>query len=211
MEFLQAAIFHLAFLDMASGEYIRLPEGMDNMANKFKIGGMAKKDYEDAWNYLGKYQEVFGKFAFQLTLVALNSHWDWYVRKLTEFILKFRDVVPLPPLSPADSKRLSRVGSASMAEQLEILEIAGGFSFQISESDRLEVKELALVRNLGLHNRWETDERYLERTPRQGWSLGEIRTVEAPELQRWHALMVTLLNQASSKVSLAFGKAPNYP
>jgi hypothetical protein len=40
-EFLQAAIFHSAFLDMASGEYVRHPEALNKLAQKFKAGGHA--------------------------------------------------------------------------------------------------------------------------------------------------------------------------
>jgi len=35
---------------------------------------------------MSKYKEVFEVTVYQTVLIALNSHWDWYIRRLTEFI-----------------------------------------------------------------------------------------------------------------------------
>ncbi len=42
---------------------------------------------------------------------------------------------------------------------------------------------MSLVRNLGLHNRWEVDSPYLAKTDRQGFEPGELRTVDVGELE----------------------------
>ena len=70
---------------------------------------------------------------------------------------------------------------------------------------------MALVRNIGLHNRWEIDKRYLERTSRRGYQLGEVRTFEAIELNGWHKVFIKIVSMSSMEVALAFVRATDYP
>ena len=168
LEFLQASLFYAAFVDVATAEFVRLPDGMARMEKRFTEKLYTKETYDQAWGFLEKYQPVFGRVQFQSVLISLNSHWDWYLRKLVDFILFARAIVGAEALSNENARRLERSGSLALLEQIEIVELSAGVQLGLTDQREVELQEMALVRNLGLHNRWEVDARYLERTQRQG-------------------------------------------
>ena len=170
----------------------------------------SKQTYDEAWSYLAKYRLVFETTAFQQVLVGLNSHWDWYIRKLADFIL-FARTDASTPLSPAQTKALGRISGMPLLEQMDVLEGSTCNRLSFSDHERVELYEMSLVRNLGLHNRWEIDDKYLTRTTRQGHQLGTLRLVEYRELYMWHSLLLRLVNETSSAVARAFRRASAYP
>src|SRR5258706_16124060 len=107
-EFLQAALFHAWFVDIASGKYVRLADGLHQIEEEYVRTLGSKQAYDEAWSYLVKYKAVFEDAPFQSALVALTSHWDWYLRALREFILFARSSLSLPHLDGAAEKRLER-------------------------------------------------------------------------------------------------------
>jgi len=210
LEFLQASLFYASFVDVATGEFVRLPDGMGKLEKQFTEKLYSKETYDQAWGFLAKYRPVFERVPFQSVLISLNSHWDWYLRKLVDFIRFARANIGTPPLSNDDARRLERSGSLPLIEQIEVVELSAGIQFNLINEQRAELKEMALVRNLGLHNRWEVDARYLANTPRQGLQVGELRLIDVDELYQWHRLLMTLVNESASKVAVAFVAAPNY-
>lgn len=211
LEFLQAAILHASVLDIAAGRFVRLPNGLKEVEKEFldKVG--TKDSYDKAWGYLEKYQTVFQEATFQSVLIALISHWDWYVRNLGAFIIFARESLAMPSLAKKPAKDLARFDSLPMQEQLLTLEhvLAAGLGF--SDEEKTVLQEMSLVRNLGLHNRWEIDDRYLKLTRQGGYTLGEIRAVQISELAGWHLLLVRLINTSCSQVAQAYAAAPEYP
>ena len=74
-----------------------------------------------------------------------------------------------------------------------------------------ELVEMSLVRNLGLHNRWEVDERYMARTRRVGSAaIGELRIMSLDELQTWQSLISRVLIRSSSECAQIFKDAPDF-
>lgn len=211
MEFLQASIFYTAFTDIATSEYIRLDGKMDEIEKIFTEKLYSKKTYDECWDFLHKYSEIFKKGAFQNVIVSLNSHWDWYIRNLSAFIIYSREHVESPELSAKQTRELERISYTSIAQQLETLAFVTGVELQIDANDIENLKEMSRVRNLGLHNRWEADEKYLELSGRTDIEAGEIRFVEIDELNLWHGSLINTLGETCRKVSMKYVEAPTYP
>jgi hypothetical protein len=211
LEFMQGSLFYASLVDIASGAYIRQPDGMANLERAFLEQLDSPKTYDDAWKIIGKYQAVFEKVPFQSVLIAMNSHWDWYARKLMDFILFARQDLNLPMVGKSEEKRLARFSSLPIGEQLEVIEVAAGIKLALSKGEKSELQEMSLVRNLGLHNRWEIDARYLERTVRSGYQLGDLRIIEREELFKWHQVFLSVVQATNIEVATIFVKANDYP
>lgn len=209
-EFLQATLLHASFVDIAAGQAVRSPGGLEKIERQYIDCVGSKATYDEAWSYLTKYRHVFEKTALQSVLVALNSHWDWYIRKLGEFVLFARAEARIMS-SASEEKSIRRLGVLPLLDQIDVLENSLGVSLPFSEAERMELEEMSLVRNLGLHNRWEVDEKYLSQTPRRGLQSGELRIVEVTELHHWHGLMIRLINSSCSGVARTYRSASSYP
>lgn len=208
LEFLQVSVFYASFTDIATGELVRMPGGLSRIEEIFTAKLHTKEAYDEAWKYFKKYLPVFEKAPFQSVLIALNSQWDWYVRKIGEFIC-FGG--PNQSMSTKSKNDFARLGHLSILKQIEVIEEAAGIQIAPSTTEKLELNEMSLVRNLGLHNRWEVDGPYLAKTNRQGLQVGDLRTVDIKELEQWHALLMRLVGDSSKKVAAAYAKAPSFP
>lgn len=210
-EFIQAVLFHTAFMDIASGEFVRMPDGVKRVEEILRARGLEDSVYSQAWELMRKYQVVFDTYVFQSVLIAFNSHWDWYIRKLAEFIRASRLKIGGHSLSKEDEKRLTRVDRLPLPEQLALIELTIGTNLPLSEAERQELKEMSLVRNLGLHNRWEIDTIYMKETSKTGFQTGDLRIVNIEELLKWQALLIKLLNSSSVECAKRFNTAPDFP
>lgn len=211
-EFMQGAILHTIFMDVATGQRIRLPNGLAEVEKELVDNGLDPKTNADTWAILDKYQSIFSKFAYQNVLISLRSHWDWYIDKLGAFAAFGRDEVGGPQITNSDQRDLESIGFASITKQVNILEKCIGISFQF-DSDTLDhAAEMALVRNLGIHNRWEVSEFYLTRTKTTAqWTVGDIRTFGVSDIQDWHQSLIRMINGTSIPVAKHFRDASDYP
>jgi len=207
-EFMQATLFHAMFSNVAAGEYVRLPNGLSGIRTTLVDQGMSAQLWEDGWKYLQKYQEYFSQAILRSVLISIRSHWDWYVRKLGEFISQNRQSVFNMPLSKTDSDKLQKIGFKEITLQIKILEKSCDVSIPIEASTSGLLHEISLVRNLGLHNRWEVDAFYLSKTKTSGWLLNEVRNFDAVELQSWHAALVNTINKTSIPIAIKFKDSP---
>jgi hypothetical protein len=212
LEFLQGTIFYVSYQDVAAGEFIRTTGALDRMETVFLERLYTKKTYDEAWGYLKKYQEIFKNAAFSNVLISFCSHWDWYLLQLSKFIeFGSAHVGGCPVLSNNERKEFSRISRASFLRQVELLEKATGCSFGVSQVEREHMHEMTLVRNLGLHNRWEIDEKYLQISKTQGLAIGELRPVGVDELYAWHKDLIHLISQTSKGIAIRYVDAPDYP
>ena len=201
LEFLQGALFYAAFADTASGQQVRRLGGIDEVESAMARSGLDASAINEGWAILGKYKEVFEASVRQSALVSMNSHWDWYVRRLANFIRFSRSYLELPELKKADASQLARADRLPITEQLDILQVSTGIDFGLTETDVIELFEMTLIRNIGLHNRWEIDETYLKKTQKIGLIIGDLRIVEASELQLWHSLLIKVISRSSVELA----------
>lgn len=160
LEFIQASIFFTSVRDYISAEYLERNKSLEGIKYTMMGNGLSKGDWEKSFNCLTHYKEVFKSWVFQNVLIQIKSHWDWYIRRLGEFIVFANQYVLCPPLSSKDKKTLQSIGFLPLKKQLKTLEKVSGVKFNISKDVLDALLEMAFVRNLGLHNRWEVDSFY---------------------------------------------------
>ncbi len=211
MEFMNATFFYMALQDFAAGAQIKKPGGIGEIELEMLGLGLEKESLELGWKCLSKYSDVFKESVIQGALVALNSHWDWYVRKITEFVIFGRSCTVCAELAKKQSKDLRRIGSLPLLIQLDILSIAAGAHFAIDPASLEDLKEMSLVRNIGLHNRWEVDRDYLSKSAQKKYGLGEIRNIEIQELYRWYQVWLSTILRVTSSISVKFTMVPKFP
>lgn len=209
-EFIQGALFYSTVADLAAGETVSRPGGVATVEELMKKSGLDTCVSDQGWALLQKYQAVFGGVVFQSVLITLCSHWDWYVRKLSGFILFALDDLKIEPLPKNVMTTLKKPDRGSIRIQLDAIDKATGLTLQLEESEFGDLAEMSLVRNLGLHNRWEIDERYVQHSGIASSALGELRVVNASELQRWHTLLIKLLHHTAFNCAHSFRDAPQY-
>lgn len=210
-EFIQAVLFYAILADSAAGEYVRLPDALQHIEKKLIDEGLDKQQWERGWNYLQKYQTVFNNTIFQNVVILMRSHWDWYIRQIGDFVSVARAHVSSPPLDRTQKNDLERIGWKEITKQLLILEVSCGISFRLAPTILTDLYEMSLVRNLGMHNRWEVDEFYLRKTTSSNWELRDVRIIEIGELQSWASSLSRLINETSLQIATKYAAAPDFP
>lgn len=210
-EFIQAVLFYAMFADTAAGEYVRLPQGLKDLENILSKEGLSKQEWDRGWMYLQKYQPIFNNTIYQNVLILMRSHWDWYIRQIGEFVSFARGYVTSPMLNKTQQKNLERIGRCEITMQLAILEAACGLRFNLPSVTLSEIFEMSLVRNLGMHNRWEVDQFYLKRTSKPNWEIKDVRIIEIGELQSWAKGLSELINETSPQIAIKYRAAPDFP
>lgn len=208
LEFLQGTLFYAAFADIATGQQVQRPGGVDEVEKLMKDSGLGSTVLNQGWNILQKYKAVFEGSISQAGLIAMNSHWDWYVRRLSAFIRFSRSHLGLSPLSKDKESKLARADFLPMADQLCIIQESTDVDLLLSENNMAELSEMTLVRNIGLHNRWEVDEIYLRKTRKSGLFVGDIRFITPGELQHWHSLLIKVINRSSAELAKGYSGVP---
>ena len=210
-ELMQGAVFWFVCADEAAGEFVRLPNGLNILKTNLLKAGMQEREWESGWNYLNKYKNLFQSAVFQNVLIVIRSYWDWYITKLVEFIIFARENTD-DALMGSNLKNLRRITNPEILEQISIVEQACKLDFRVSEKTKQHIKEMSLVRNLGLHNRWEVDQIYLNKTAEQSQlQIGDIRTFDSKELNLWHRSLIDLIGKTWKPVAIQYVSAPPYP
>lgn len=210
-QFLHAHFFVAVLQDSSSGAFLKDPNAIQAVERDMVSKGGDPESIRLGWECLGTYGAVFVEAIFQNAVVALNSHWDWYVRKLGEFIRFGRQhVTTLPQLSQKEERKLKRIGFVSITEQIAILEVATGLTFNLSTNDLENLRELSLVRNLVLHNRSEVDGQYLSQSTCTRFPNNHLRNLSAPEVGEWQKSLLRAVNETCVAVAARFVAAPPY-
>jgi len=211
MELIQGAVFYFICADKAAGEFIRLPNGLSMLKTSLLKEGMEEDEWESGWEYLEKYKRYFESMVFRNVLIAIRSLWDWYINKLAEFII-FAQENTGNSLIKSELRNLLWITRPEILEQILIIEEVCKLRFKISEETRLNVKEMSLVRNLGIHNRWEVDQQYLNKASSQDrWQISDIRTFDSKELRLWHRSLIELINKTCKPVATKYVSVSPYP
>ncbi len=210
-ELMQGAVFWFICADEAAGEFVRLPNGLNILKTNLLKAGMQEREWDSGWNYLNKYKNLFQSAVFQNVLIVIRSYWDWYITKLVEFIIFARENTD-DALMGSNLKKLRKITNPEILEQISIVEQACKLDLRVSEKTKQHIKEISLVRNLGLHNRWEVDQIYLNKTAKQSQlQIGDIRTFDSKELNLWHSSLIDLIGKTCKPVALHYVSAQTYP
>ena len=68
-----------------------------------------------------------------------------------------------------------------------------------------------LVRNLGMHNQWKVDEKYIKYSINKNWNVGDFRNVTIDELTDWNKHLHNIFQLTSSAISNKFDFVPPFP
>ena len=159
-----------------------------------------------------EYRDVFKKAPLQLALISMKSHWDWFVSNLAAFVVFARPHVPSPPLTSRRVKTLASLGrNKPIHQQVDVLKEATGLPLPFKQENRAALKEMTLVRNLGIHNRWEVDLEYKEKSEfGPAWAVGELRTVTGQELEIWERALIQLIRDTAHPIAFQYDPAPDF-
>lgn len=208
--FMQGAIFYIAIINEATSKYIQTPGAMQEMWLSFETFGYNEETWETSWECLEEYFSAFPDPASRHAMIAMKSHWDWYVTHLGKFI-QFSSQNSLDqPISPALSEDLDMIGFKSITKQLEILKKTTHLNFNIPNSYVESLSEMTLVRNLGIHSQWEVDATYLRWSKTRGFKLGEQRTFTINELNEWYRILASLIDITASLIAAKFNHVPEF-
>jgi len=201
-------MFYYTFQDMASGEFVR--SSPNDINNKMEAAGFNRSALDQAWAILEKYFDVFRTTVFQNVLVSFCSHWDWYIRKLSEFIAVHHLVALGHSLTERQLKEFQRIDRQSIPQQLELIEQTCNIEIGLDSAQRELLREMSLVRNLGLHNRWEIDSFYLAKSSCDSYKIGHLREFDAAELRTWHQALLNAVQATGLKIAVQFKNAPKH-
>lgn len=209
-EFINGFIFYNVISDLSAAKQISTLEGIKAFINDVKKDFYSPQVIKDNLAILDKYIAIFSSIPFKNVLITLNSQWDWYVRKLAAFIEFCRSSTNADTLPKEIQKKLKMIGFLSILEQLSTLEAATGICFNISESNRTNLHSMSLLRNIGIHNRWEVDEKYIELSNEKHWQIGEIRTFNQHDLSKWDLSIQEVIQVITKEVAVKYKDAPAY-
>ena len=209
-ELMHCIVFYLILSDTAAGQYGRLPDGLQQLERKLVAEGMRQRDWDDVWKLIPKYMPIMQAAVFQNGLISICSQWDWFVRNIRDFVLFAREHIELPILSKKQERGLTRIDRLSILQQLELLEASCAVRLSITPENRALLKEMTLVRNVGLHNRWEVDEKYSAHTSTGPWEVGEVRVFDQTELHPWHVAFLKATSEVARGIARVCKDAPDY-
>jgi len=62
-----------------------------------------------------------------------------------------------------------------------------------------------------MHNRWEVDNYYLNKTSSSNWDLKDVRLIKIAELRSWSGSLSKLINETSLEIAVKYVNAPDFP
>ncbi len=210
-EFLHGAIFYFTISDESSGIFFHIPNSINILESSLKRKGMKKPEWDLGWNIIQQYKNMFENMVFKNVLITIRSYWDWYINQLSKFIIFAQENIG-NPLQTKEYKQLTRITYKEIVEQVEIIERICRLDFNLSQEIKQKIKEMSLVRNLGLHNRWEVDQQYISKTiAKNDLKIGYIRNFTAEELHAWHKVLIKLLHDTSIPIANKYLNVHKYP
>jgi hypothetical protein len=212
LEFIQGTVFYYSLADRSSGKFFSDEENYFVLKADFINNGIEESAWDGGTDLIQKYQDFFKFMVFQNVLIAMSSHWDWYIRKLGSFVIFARNSAPsFSIMKVKDEKDLKRIGYADVLTQISLLEAACGSAFNLAQADKTNLHEMYLVRNLAIHNRWEVDQKYLDLSENKTYLIGDLRRFNMAELYSWQTGLQSALSKTWTTIGTIFKSAPTYP
>jgi hypothetical protein len=211
-QMLQGASFYAAFVDVAVGLYRdSTPDAAEQIQAHFRGLGTDDHTWDQGMECMVAYMTVLPSPVFQAVVVQMVSQWDWYVRKLGDFVRFGRRHSTSPHvLSSDEEKGLRRIGIAPIRDQIKALAAVSGGRFRVSPEEMQQLEELTVVRNLGIHNQWEVDAHYIDKSANARWRVGYIRDVAPIELEAWRKVLSAVMLRSAVEIAQLYYGAPPY-
>ena len=180
----------------------KCPDGLKQLQIELKVGldgGLREDVFRDHWQFEQRFQGMRRVWDNQAIVVLWSSAWDWFIRQLIEFVTKAE-------LARGREVKYQKIVYAPFKEQIAWLDRLCNSSIPGQQSLDA-VDEMICVRNLGLHNAWEVDRKYLHQHRGGSFQLGQIRAVKSDELLNWQRGILAVLDHYASAVAKRFSDA----
>lgn len=143
-------------------------------------------------------------FTLQNNIFIMAFQWDWFIYRIGRFALWGLEQENSPLLLKGLRKDLQRITALAVLKQVAHLELACDLKDTVTAAAMEDIEELGLMRNIGAHNRWEVDEKYMDKTKTVGptgpWKIGEYRVYGDAE---WLKLNVSMRRDGTWKIAEA--------
>lgn len=206
---IQGSLFYDVLVDTAAGQYVRLVPDAEKSIKNILINkdGWNEETYKTSWECFDYYIKEFQNPIYQHAVYSMISHWDWFISNLGKFIY-FAEKSRSPEKQV--TKDLLRINFKPFTDQIKIVNRETGISYIIDGDTLNLIKELHLVRNLGMHSQWEIDEIYLRETITNGLVVGQKREFDIQELTKWHTALLQIIDVLASTVAVHYANVPPY-
>lgn len=194
-----------AFMDYMDGM------GFARRAVSAQPGGLPKILEENGWSterieksvaIQRRIGSLLRGFTLQNNIFIMAFQWDWFIYRIGRFVLWGLEQEKSPLLSMGLRDDLGRITARAVSRQLARLEFACGLKDVVSATAMEDIEELGLMRNIGAHNRWEVDEKYLASTktvgPNGPWKIGEYRSYGDDE---WLKLNLAMRRDGTPRIA----------
>lgn len=210
--FIQGSIFYFTFTDEVVGLYFRtVPDGYSKTKALFSGYGYSDSTWETSWSCFEEYLRTFSKPVFRSALIAMKSHWDWYIDKIGQFIVFARQHVTSPQITNSVMREFDNISQKSITDQFKLLEKLTGLTFDFDSSYMEALHEMALVRNLGIHNQWTVNKKYKKWSiQKDKWEIGQLRDFTITELENWSTCLQQVIHDTAFPIAIRFVSAPDY-
>lgn len=204
-ERLQAAVFYVIFQDVAAGVQVRRPGGVDEVSKTLRDEGLSQDFEAEAWGYMAKHKEELQQIPYQNVVFQMFALWDWYSGKLHQFAdAALHELVEFPELNSKQRGDWRRFDRLSIEAQIDLFGRTTGIAPSLSKTSEASLRELRLVRNLGIHNLWKVDATYLSNSGTGPWELDEIRKLDSAELLQWQKSLQDVVRNLSVETAKRF-------
>src|SRR5262245_35804356 len=159
-----------------------------------------------------KYAPLFESYIRQHAVIFLVSEWDWYVTKLMQFLRRSWKMEEWGGKTkrPQGFKKDKTVSEIE-ADVRRIQNLCGVSEWPFDPRVVEQWNELSLVRNLGIHHRWEVNRHYLKASMwREYWYPGDLRIPIEDEVVTWIDCVKDAVNNTSVWAAKRFADAPAY-
>ena len=206
IEFIRATWFNIFLTDAMAELYTESnpKRWKENVFSRMQGQGIEASAILPGWDSLKNNMEFFRHTNVHSAVIALCSQWDWFVRNLSTFIIEYKKYSQ----NPSSDSGLKSNGMKPILEQIKTIEKSLSIVFLINPADKAILKLTSDTRNIGIHNRWEVDARYLQ-SDSDKWKIGEIRIINSDELKNWGEAFNRCIEVIAHDVAVITKQFPN--
>ncbi|TGL19768.1 hypothetical protein EHQ47_16865 [Leptospira bourretii] len=207
LEIVNANLFYIIFTDTAASLQVKKENGIQEIYNKMKLDGASDKNIEKGMEYFKEYEIILKSSVYMRFLTEMVAQWEFYLSEMQKFMQLNINLINPEILNNTLKKQFDRLTKLEILKQIDTITIIVDNKLKINESDKELLSEMFLLRNLGQHNRWECDEKYLHLS-KQGkkWELGHLRMIKQEEVTEMYRAFSSTIRTITEALSLKFEK-----
>ena len=198
--FIDTTISYLVINDRAvevgTGRGMQVMRIVDSLIEE----GASKEDLYFALKFGAEHRDFFQAFTRQNATVLLMNEWEWFHSRLMSFARwALRH----------EGGSLPSTNRGIVGEIRRIEEVARQ-TLPLTDEERDALNELEMVRDLGMHHRWEMDRRYINANRLSEDYIGVLRIPRYDEIMNWKRTLAKTVQHCAMEMGRRFVEAPDY-